>query len=309
MREDDDMPTKWTREMIIRQILDREAQGLLVRLGAQGVSQSLYQAGIRIFGSWRNALQAAGIPPERVLTGEKWSPAKILVIIRNLSRRCRPLSATQLERRYGNMQAAARRLFGSWSKAVVAAGVDPVKLQRVIPWSPERVIETILTRALRNEPLSARSVKPRSLLEAGQRFYGSWAEALRAAGLDAATIDSPGADVPGHPAGAVPADMDVTGHKPRQPWTNELVIAAIQRRLQQGKPLTVKALYREDNALYRAATRHFGSWCNALLAAGLHPLDPRKQTGHAGQTEVPAPGEASTQESQANPEERPDQPV
>jgi hypothetical protein len=71
-----------------------------------------------------------------------------------------------------SLYGATRRIFGSWRKAVVAAGVNPTKLQRVIQWNRERVIEAILKHALRNEPLAAELVDPRSLVAAGQRFFG-----------------------------------------------------------------------------------------------------------------------------------------
>src|SRR5687767_8013571 len=76
-----------------------------------------------------------------------------LAVIRSLARRPRPLSAAEVRRRHGNLVAAARRRFGSWSKAVVAAGVDPVKLRRAPPWTPERIVEAILKRALCGQPL------------------------------------------------------------------------------------------------------------------------------------------------------------
>ena len=47
---------KWTREEIIRRILDLDAKGYPLTVGTPGVSPALYQAGSRIFGSWRNAL-------------------------------------------------------------------------------------------------------------------------------------------------------------------------------------------------------------------------------------------------------------
>ena len=56
---------KWTREEIIRRILDLDAKGYPLTVGKPGVSPALYQAGSRIFGSWRNALQAAGLSPDR----------------------------------------------------------------------------------------------------------------------------------------------------------------------------------------------------------------------------------------------------
>ena len=143
---------KWTREEIIRRILDLDAKGYPLTVGRPGVSQSLYQAGSRIFGSWRNALQAAGLSPDRGSSAERWPPAKILTVIRNLSQRRRPLRKRELEERFGSMVSAARRLFGSWSKAIPASGVDPAKLRRVVPWTRERVLETLLTRTLRISP-------------------------------------------------------------------------------------------------------------------------------------------------------------
>jgi hypothetical protein len=303
------MRNKWTRERIIHYILECEAEGRPLTVGEPGISQALYQAGSRIFGSWRNAIQAAGIRPERDNYGEKWSPAKILMIIRNLARRHRPLNTAQLERRYGSMLSAARRLFGSWSKAVLAAGVDPAKLQRVVPWTRERVIEAVLTRALRNEPLSGRSTQPRSLVEAGQRFFGSWAAAVEAAGLDpkAIVLLQPSSANPA--AVAVPAAGTEYVHRPRQPWAREMVITAILTRLRQQKSLNALALSTEDRALYRAATRRFGNWSNALLAAGLDPGDHQRCVGRQHRAERPRTPDESMRKSQTDDVVRRDPPA
>jgi hypothetical protein len=270
------MRNKWTREQIIRQILECEAEGLPLTVGERGISHLLYKAGSRVFGSWRNAIQAAGIPPDRGRHGEKWPAARILTIIRNLERRRRPLNMKQLEQRYGSMLPAARRLFGSWSKAILAAGVDPTKLHRVLPWTRERVIEGILNRALRRESLTARSMQPQSLVAAARRFFGSWSEALEMAGLDP---NATAFRTTGH-RNSAPAKAPATGARPTprqtQSWTKEAIIAAIQTRLRQQKPLNASALCRDDAALYPAARRHFSNWNNALIAAGLSPDDHRR---------------------------------
>jgi hypothetical protein len=303
------MRNKWTREQIIRHILECEAEGLPLTVGEPGISHSLYQAGARIFGSWRNAILAAGLPPERGNCGEKWPPARILTIIRNLERRHRPLNLNQLEHRYGSMVSAARRLFGSWSKAVLAAGVDPTKLQRVVPWTRERVIEGILTRALRDESLAARSTRPRSLVEAGRRFFGSWSAALEIAGLDPKAV---ALRTSAHPT-RVPARAQAATTKPMrrsgQSWTREAVIAAIQTRLQQQKPLNASALSRDDASLYLAAKRRFSNWRNALIAAGLSPDDHRGVAGGKGRLATPGSSNESARRSQADDAMRPDYPT
>jgi hypothetical protein len=251
---------RWTRENIIRQIVERRTAGLPLTVGENGAGALLYGAARRAFGSWRNALQAAGIAPAEILTSQRWSPAKILVMIRHFARRDRPLTAKEMEQRYHNVVTAARRHFGSWNKAVVAAGVDPDKLQRVVPWTPQRILESILTRALRNESLAIREVRPRSLTAAGHRFFGGWSEALVAAGLDPALVSGVG-----HGRKPTP-----TVSSKRQ-WDRDRVLAALRERLEANKPMNSAALAREDASLYTAMRRHLGSWREGLRAIGQDP--------------------------------------
>ena len=53
-------------------------------------------------------------------------------------------------------------------------------------------------------------------------------------------------------------------------WTRESVVAAIQARHQRDGLVAV--LWKEDTGLYSAAKKHFGTWREAVLAAGLQPL-------------------------------------
>jgi hypothetical protein len=308
---------KWTREQIVREILRREAEALPLTSGSdQGVESSLYQAAARIFGSWRNAVMAAGVSPQKACAHDQWAPARIISIIRDLSRRRRPLSREELKQRYGQLVAAARRRFGSWTKAVVAAGVDPAKLRRVVPWSRERVIEAILMRALKNEPLGARSVQPRSLADAGARMFGSWGAALASAGLDptryvcrwpilergthqapvstGAAASEPVPDPKAAQANGEAKCLRV--HQFGQRWSDQAVIDAILARRGQHRLLNAVSVYHDDRPLYRAATRRHGNWRNALIAAGLDPVEFRRYRGNC--RTLPANLSAATDESQ-----------
>ncbi|MBK8270672.1 MAG: hypothetical protein IPK83_21150, partial [Planctomycetes bacterium] len=74
---------RWTREEIIRAILRREAAGLTLSLGGDTpVDQSLYQAASRIYGTWCNAVVAAGISPGKARTHDSWRPTQIVAAIR-----------------------------------------------------------------------------------------------------------------------------------------------------------------------------------------------------------------------------------
>src|SRR5262245_3444636 len=95
------MAKKWSRELVLREILARESAGRPLKVVADdGVSHALYQAGTRIFGSWSNALRAAGITVNRAQSQERWPPGRILSIIRGLARRGRPLHVGELRHRY-----------------------------------------------------------------------------------------------------------------------------------------------------------------------------------------------------------------
>lgn len=303
------MSNQWTRERIIRHLVERQEKGLSLNAGRDGVDSLLYQAARRIFGSWRIAIQAAGIAPERVLTWDRWPPAKILMIIRRLAQRDRPLSGAEMERRYGSMMSAARRFYGSWTKAVLAAGVDPTRLQRVVPWNQDRVIEGILTRTLRNESLVPGHIEPRSLVVAGERLFGSWAAAVTAAGLDPKAILSPPARARGPRPPRVRAARVKPLHQPHQLWTKDLVIAAIQERVRKRLDLNARAMAREDCALYRAGRRHLKTWCNALREAGLDPAEHQLARRRKDPSPTPAAETASLRPSQASEALRPDRPT
>jgi len=271
---------KWSRERIIRDILRREASGLSLDLGvADPVQSSLYQAASRVFGSWRNAVMAAGISPEKARVHDPWPPGRILASIKSLARRKRPLQPTELKRRYHPLIEAARRHFGSWPKAVIAAGVDPDKLKRVMPWTKGRIIEAILTRTLNCEPLGSRTVKPRSLAAAAARVFGSWRAALAAAGVDPVQASRRRGG-----GGFRSEDGSATHHgetvvrarcrgrrNPGTRWSEEEILQAIAARLREMKLMNAAAVDEDDGPLYRVAKRRYGSWRSALLAAGLNP--------------------------------------
>jgi len=290
------MANKWSRELVLREILARDGASRPLRVGGEdGVGQALYQAGTRIFGSWSNALRAAGVAASRAQSHERWPPGRILSIIRGLARRGRPLRAGELKQRYGGcLIPAARRCFGSWNKAVIAAGVDPQRLLRSPAWTKERVLESILTRAFDDEPLGSRTVQPRTLAHAGAKFFGTWAAALAAAGLnDRVSHPTPELSAaPGASEGPRPSEAggrtavcdSSTGggdvgnqarNKPdRQPrtyiWSSGSVLSAIQERAAAGLAMNAKAAYREDRALHSAAGRRYGNWSRALAAAGIN---------------------------------------
>jgi len=107
----------------------------------EAIDSKLTSAAIRYFGSWRAAVEAAGIDysqvaalgrQKRAQKITKWTQERILEEIRRLYEAGEDLSSAVVRRKYLPLYATARRKehFGSWAKAVTAAGVDYSRVKR-----------------------------------------------------------------------------------------------------------------------------------------------------------------------------------
>jgi hypothetical protein len=149
-----------------------------------------------------------------------------------------------------SLASAAWNVFGGWDEAVRAAGIDPdeVRLQRA-GWTKALVVGEILSRRRKGGRLNRSAVQREqtALASAARAMFGGWDAALRAAGIDPATV------------------------RMRRKWTAEGMISAIRARQRAGKALTYAAAERDDAGLVGAAKPLFGSWDGALRAAGIRP--------------------------------------
>jgi hypothetical protein len=76
-------------------------------------------------------------------------------------------------------------LFGSWDKALSAAGFTPEKMRLHDIWDAQKVVETIRGLRSRGQQLNAYYAMKNypALFLAGLRYYGEWGKALGAAGI------------------------------------------------------------------------------------------------------------------------------
>jgi len=195
-------PRKWTRERVVARIRDLHDAGEdLSHSAAKRDHQYLVVAARRkaLFGSWAGAVEAAGIPYSSVSRHESWDKRKIVRRIRELYRRGEPLSHDEARSRHGALVAAASsaRHFGSWRRAVVAAGLRYDEIRKTTAWTPERIVETIRRLKAAGAPLTVAQMRRsgyRAMVDAALRepTLGSWEAALRAAGVVCDTMRAPG---------------------------------------------------------------------------------------------------------------------
>lgn len=275
---------------VIAEIQRRKKEGLplIGRVLAEGPDRDgrLQITGRKLFGSWKAALKAAGISdeeaeaskPERVPVYK--TPEAVVEEIKRRSEAGEPVMPTQLLKGSDadrDLLLDSRLHFGRHLKTLRAAGLladgrprqPPRELRPPRPKKPrqprpakavtrEEVIAFIRDRVERGEHLNcdriARSGDSR-ITNGARRIFGHWRAALEAAGVD----------VPDKKRGA-------RAHPLPDP---EEIVAFMRKRVDDGIGLSSAKLSKESPGYryYRAALRVFGSWKNALKAAGYDPAE------------------------------------
>jgi hypothetical protein len=200
------------------------------------VSRPLYCGAFRHFGSWRNALRAAGINAATVERRREWDKAKIVARLRELCSQRRSLRQTVVSRYDSGFCRAVCLNFGSWCNALVAAEINPESICRDPQWDRSCIIEAILLRVVRGEALGSTTVRPRTLRSAAVREFGSWAAALTAAGLE--------------PAHYLRQRAVAQKERKKGGWSKDRVRKAILQRHALGLPLYGNAVLRDDRTLF-----------------------------------------------------------
>lgn len=183
-----------------------------------------------------------------------WDRQRIVETLRALHRQGKDLSYNRLARRMQPLVSAAAYHFGSYRKAVERAGLDYAEVTRRPRWSKPRIIQLIKQAKRTGDDLHWSAVTRRrdelgkaAFASLQPRLFGSWDRALHAAGLDADEVSR------------------------YRRWDRETIVFELKERYRDGEPLNSGALQREDPGAHAAAVRHFGTYDDALKAAGLDP--------------------------------------
>src|SRR5581483_5704053 len=247
---------------------DRAGESLRVKKVTKAKrGRALLNRAATLFGSWTAGCIAAGFDPPVNAPGPwaKADKAAILAEIRRRKRTGESLATTKIEReQWGHpLMNRCRILFGSWTSAILAAGVDPPP-GLTSPWvkaDKPAILAEIRRRIRARESLRYSEVNRQTwgapLLRRAETLFGSWKAALLAAGVNP-------------PAGTKTAWSEAD---------NALVLAEIRRRTRAHESLRYRKVGSEKlgRALLRRSINLFGSWNAALAAAG---MDGSRQRAH-----------------------------
>lgn len=186
----------WSREYLIDYLIYKHERGEDLSPWTVYRSEPAVHANTKkYFGSYRAAIEAAGIDYRQVrvidLT-EQWTPAKVLERIRKLHRK-KPLTSTgDLRRRDSRLYDRCHHYYGGVVPAVEAAGIPYVRLtaRRFRRLTKPVILRTI--KQLDADGVSLRKAdlpkhlddQADKLLAAAVECFGSWEDAVRAAGVE-----------------------------------------------------------------------------------------------------------------------------
>jgi hypothetical protein len=195
-------PTTWTADRVASEIRALRASGIVPSQSYVVKHRAdLYGAAQRYCGGFRSALILAGEDPKEVAADSrakantarlKWTRAAILKVIQERHAAGEPINTLAVKQAgLGGLYRAACRSFGSYAKAVEAAGIEYAEVRKINPdWSRDTVVKAIngMAAAGRDLNVSATQHYQGSLVTAAYKLFGSWDAALREAGHDPKAI-------------------------------------------------------------------------------------------------------------------------
>jgi hypothetical protein len=215
-------------------------------------NQSLVSASAYHFGSYRKACEKAGIDYAEVTRRPRWSKPRIIKLLKSAYRNGDDLHWSAVTARKDELGRAAfaslqPRLFGSWDRALHAAGLDSGEISRYRTWDKTSIVAELKELHADKNDLNSGSLQREDpgLHAAAVRHFGSYDAALKSAGINPASV------------------------RRRRSWTKEDVVKELKARKRQSKPLSDSGVRKDHPALYGAALRLFGSFTAARSTAGI----------------------------------------
>jgi len=206
-----------------------------------------------LFGSWDNALRAAGLDPGKIRkrTGTRtWAAKKVIDALKKRHDDGLALNSLSVEMDDVGLVSAARRYFGSYPEALRVAGFDvsTTVLRESALMTEEEIILALKERREKGLPINQEALaveKNHRLLNSAQRRFTTYQKAVEAAGIDYATV------------------------RLVREWSADIVQNEMRAILKRGEPLSAGYISSKYKSLHHAGSKRFGSWRGAVTALGL----------------------------------------
>src|SRR4051794_16851879 len=224
----------WTKDEILYSLrkLHKEGKDLSYNALARR-KQSLVSAAAYHFGSYRRAVERGGIDYASVVRRPRWTKQAIIGLIKTARRTDEDLHWSAVTKRRDELGRAAfaalqPRLFGSWDRALHAAGLDADEVNRYRKWDKDRIVFELKSRFRDHEPLNSGAIQrdDPGLHAAAVRHFTTYDGALRAAKLDPDKL------------------------RERRSWDKPAVLRGLKTAKKAGEHLSDSSVRREHPALY-----------------------------------------------------------
>ncbi|MBC8106259.1 MAG: hypothetical protein H7Z14_06685 [Anaerolineae bacterium] len=244
---------KWTKPLILRELKRlHKSEADLSYTALARRKQPLLSAAAYHFGSYRTAIERAGIEYTGVLRRPRWTRQTIIKLIKQAKRRGDDLHWSAVTKRNDELSRAAfaslqPRLFGKWVRALHAAGLDADDVSMYRTWDRNTVLFQLRQRHSDGDTLNSGDVQREepALHAAAVRHFHVYDRALRAARINPAEV------------------------RRRRTWDRSSVVKALRSLERREGSLTDGIVRRNDAALHGASIRLFGSFTRARSAAGI----------------------------------------
>lgn len=242
-------PCPWNKETILQAIRQMQAEGRDLSLAAVKDRKlgSLLGPAMHRFGSWRNAIEAAGIDYSTVERVREWNRENVLQALRKRYQTGRGMGGGAVQKEDIPLWAAAKRYFGSYQDALDTAGISIPQPPEEWTWPIPRLQEELRKLHKQGADLSSGRIRKthRELFYAFRSRMGSWRKAVESIGVAYESV------------------------RRARDWSKQAVIDRIRELHKQGADLRTGTIQKTDVPLSGAVQRYFGTMRKAMEAAGL----------------------------------------
>ena len=241
----------WNEDRVVHEIRARQRANL--PLAPSKVPPKLRSAAVDHCGSWRNAIEMAGLDYHATrLHSVPLSRDEVLERLRAAARaNRRGVGSSGISRL---LQRGARRLFGSIRNAVIAAGLEPTAVLRRVILARQDIPDELRRLARERPDMTLSELGHTKSGYAAIKYYGRLSIALARAGIQ------------GWPRST---------RRTAPPRDDLLPVLRLRHR--RGDSLRLEDVTREHQRLVDVARERFGSWRAALKAAGVPVPGPKRR--------------------------------